>query len=200
MRNSVIHSITILLLFTSCSNKQLSPEAYIRWINKNKGLVSCSKEIEGIIFDVQYQPAEFMVLHEFKQHETINPELFRKRLAERKDMERYVINISLATKDYYILKYELKGPSDYSERINYYSFRVDKDLYLIREDDTVSCLIHHFERSYGVTPGITITAGFPAAERERITERTLVLQDRVFNRGRVNIKLKDLHKIPSIRL
>jgi hypothetical protein len=83
-----------------------------------------------------------------------------------------------------LLKWQLQHPSEYEERVKYYSFGIEHDLKMVTATgDTLPCALSHFERTFNVRPELSILCGFDAAAANAAGGFTLLVNERIFNTG-----------------
>lgn len=91
------------------------------------------------------------------------------------------------------IKYNLQNDAEFGERINYFSFGIQRDLKLVLEGDTIACSMHHFVRKYDLAPYLDIVAVFPVKtalfQSKKAVPGTFIYNDRIFNTGPVNMGL-----------
>jgi hypothetical protein len=209
---SLILFITVgsLLLVPACTHKSLSPAAYAAWVeNADNGL--CTEQTAGnFTFSLQYKPLEYVALLN-KRSYTIDKATLNNELSEIKDMQYYTLRINSKDGKTEMLRTGLSATDEYYRRIEYFSFHLKNDLYLVDGTDSLPCTLFHFERSYDLSPNNSFVLAFPLSENEiahqkqgkkYTAEKTLVYNDRLLNTGIVKLAIKKraLEHIPDIKL
>ena len=99
------------------------------------------------------------------------------------------------------IRYGNPSAEEYSHRINYCSFQMQKDIFLVEGDDTLACGLFHFERTYDIAPYATFLLGFPLKKEKQNKDKVLVFNDRLFNKGtmRFVFKNEDIKKTPLLK-
>jgi hypothetical protein len=99
-----------------------------------------------------------------------------------------------------LLKYNLSSAQEYTNRLNYISFEMQKDIFLIQDKDTVYPGLYHYERVFEVAPYATIVLAFDNEKFKPENEFTIVYNDRLFKKGYIkyNYKAGQLIDLPKI--
>jgi len=206
LKNILIYLILLTLTLFSCTPDELEPMEYVRWVeNENNGL-KVSRQIGEFIFTVQYKPLEYKILQKLK-----DPGITYDRLEEEKkeieDMQYFTFTVKVKDSNISPLKYNLENDNDYYGRLEYFSFHIQNDFRLIDGKDTLNCLLHHFERTYELTPENTFVLAFRAPQNKSPDEiffedKTFIYEDKILNTGKVNliIKAENLNQIPNIKI
>lgn len=101
-----------------------------------------------------------------------------------------ILRIKLDDRQGELLQYELTSEEEYKRRVEYYSFHINNDIKLVSKTDTLKCLFSTFERTYGVSPDITINCYFEKPKANNLSSGyTIVFEDRYFNCGIVNLTM-----------
>lgn len=184
--------------------KELVPRDYAKWIeNTNNGL-RIEKEIGDYIFDIQYKPLDYAALLEIKK-DSVSKQEIEKIKKEMEGLQYYTLKISAKNFSGDILKYKLNDMGNYSKRVEYFSFGMQNDLKIIEQGDTLPCTLHHFERSYGLSPYITFDLGFQdkdeKKEKKESDEKIVYYNDSILGIGPIKIafKNKDIQNIPRLK-
>lgn len=200
----------LLMMQYACTNPQLSPKAYIAWIeNENNGLKTTQLAGDYRI-SLQYKPLEYVVMLN-ERNDNIDKATMDKGIEEIKDMQYYTLRINTKDEKTEMLRTNLTETNEYYQRIEYFSFHLKNDLYLVDGTDSLPCGLFHFERSYGVSPGNNFLLAFPLSKKEieqrkngknYSEEKTLVYNDRFLNTGTVKLEIKKsaLENIPGLKI
>ena len=223
MKNQVLFLYSLLCLLVSCNDNSrgdratqttgvealsgvsknaniLEPKAYVDWVQALGNGLKKDKRFEDITFSVQYKPLEYIVCMEERKIR-IEDSLVLRKVNELSDMQYFDLKISLNEGGGELLKYQLSSPQQYSERVNYFAFGLQKDIVLVEGTDTLPCALYHFERAYDVTPSSTFLLGFSLGKNKSPESKTLILYDRTFNKGTIKMAFDkhDLQKIPKLK-
>jgi hypothetical protein len=190
------------MIHIGCGGKKtLSPEQYIEWMNdKNNGLINV-QEIGGYKFQLQYQPAEYLAVCEMiSEGNDMTRANFDSVYAQYKGMQYCLLKIGSATKGEDFLKQSISTEQEYFDRIQYFTSYVQHDMFLLEPNDTQTCSMHHFERSYSLNSFNTILLAFP--NKGNPGQKELLFNDQVLGIGKIRFTIpeKSLSRIPSIEL
>jgi hypothetical protein len=96
------------------------------------------------------------------------------------------IDLSVTTPGHLeFLKFDLTSAAEYDRRVKYSAFDMQRDIYFVSENnDTIPCVIFHFERNYDVSQTGKFSLGFPC---EKCRKGTIVFEDRLFNNGKIKL-------------
>ena len=123
--------------------QKLEPLQYMSWVENKENGLKVEKKIGEITFTLQYKPLEYVALLDLHK-EQLNKQELEKKMDEYSSLQYFTFQISADTQQE-LLKKDVKGADDYANRINYFSFEMQKDLKLIENTDTLNCELFHFE-------------------------------------------------------
>lgn len=184
--------------------KQLEPKAYIDWHKAEKNLMN--KRVMGeLSYEIKYLPPEYMTLKSLGPDAT-NTEI-KQELTSYSDLLYFNLRIELEKEQTELLKYKVSGLSQYDQRVKYYSFNVQKDIWMVLDNkDSVVCSITHFERAFNVTNFSDIMIGFDKKSVTKLNsdwkKMVLVFNDKVFGNGIVKFEFdrNQITNTPSLEL
>lgn len=196
MRIAIYFSILIMAALPGgCRQNVLPANDYMQWIrNKDNGLHT-DKSMGKYAFDLQYKTPEYLAL----QNEGTD-QLTEKRMAEARsrfeDLEQYTFRIS--TKDKSDV---LEQDEDNGRRLEYFVTYAQNDLALIRGNDTLPCIEYSYERTYGLSPEVTLVVGFKRSNTTDEPDRTFVFNDQVLGVGPVKLTIDktSFTQLPALR-
>src|ERR1700751_4964497 len=157
----------------SKNSEVLFPMAYVSWMQDEKHGLSKKKEIEDITFSIQYKPVNYIICLENKQ-EQLADSLVKRRANELEGARYFDLSIGLTEGEGEILKYHLTSVPEYDSRIKYFAFDMQKDIKLVEGNDTLDCMMFHFERAYDVSPYSKFLLAFPISGKNKSSESTIV--------------------------
>ena len=178
-----------------------APADYVNYI-KTATHLNKTKSIAGVDYRLSYLPIEYMVCNELKSN-SISQVDFDKSLEGFKGTEYYMLQIEVPGTVTELAKVNLTSQQEYQERIVYLSFGMQSDIKAVNEDGLETlCEVYHFERTYNATPYSTFIIGFSDDHLKKSKERTIVLEDNLFNNGLIkfNWSTDQLKIIPQIKL
>lgn len=196
-----------VLLIRNCSKTQLSlsPDEYVSWIENGQNGLCPSKQIGQLQFDLQYKPLEYIVLKDNAGTKLSAAEM-KKQVSDIGDMQYFTLRIS-SEKGGDLLRSDAMEMAEFSNRLAYFSSGMQKDIKLIEGNDTLSCLLFHFERSFGIDPRSTFVIGFPLAKKDRpggisATDKIFLFDDHELGAGPVMlaIQARQISMLPTLNL
>lgn len=172
------------------------------WIVAEENNLVKSKSISELNYKMSFVPKECMAFNELKGQEYTQEE-FDEAITHYKDMSYFNFKIEVPKEQGELLKYNLSSPQQYNDRINYMSFRMQKDIILVQENDTLFPGIFHFERIFEIAPFATVMLAFDNSKINLEKEFTIIYNDQLFNKGYIKYYyqpnlLIDLPKINSL--
>ena len=190
--------ILFLIVTVACktgSKQQYDKEDYVAGLKNEKTNV-LSKTIGDVTYNLIYKPADYVMLMENKN---LNKELFDSIKNDYRKMEYYTLELVINNFNDEILKYKTRSPEEYSEKVDYYSFRFQQDVFEVIEKDTLKCTSYHFERNYGISPKIRFNLAFASSVSE--ADRTIYINDKYLGTGPVKMTFskKDLNNLPELK-
>jgi hypothetical protein len=183
-------SVLVLMFFVSCADNkkpdlndlaetQTSSEVMTAFSEKQKApAAKTSQKLNEIEYSAQWVPPVVMAARAGEPN------------AKPSDLDDYDdfinVDLSITTPGHLeFLKFDLYEGNEYDRRVKYSAFEMQRDIWFITEsNDTIDCLIYHFERNFDASPVGKFTLGFPC---EKCTSGTLVFEDRLFNNGRIKL-------------
>jgi len=137
MRGLVVIAVLAgISLLCGCSSS-LDQDQYVAFVNDTKNRLHVIEHFKEFVFDVQYQPADYLKLKSTRQDaENPNPE-----------WQYYVLNIGVrgATTD--IERYLSTSDAELQRHRYHFSFHFQNDLSLEQEGVALPCLLFHAEQS-----------------------------------------------------
>lgn len=140
-----------------------------------------NKNIDGVIFEVLYKPLAYVI----SEGENVEPsfENIEKFKHEYDGLVYFDLRIKTSESQVDLLKELSNNAQEYEGMIKYCSFEIQKDMSLVNSSGiSVQCVHSHFERSYGILPGLTFLAAFPKGN-ESNEDLTFTLNDKLFGKG-----------------
>jgi hypothetical protein len=192
-----------LLLNSSCSqSEELAPLEFVKWIeNPSNGLI-VEKEKEDLIFKLQYKPIEYVVAVQERKRQ-LSKKVFEKAKSQMEGLQYFTFRISPADVNKPLLDKSRLTSEDYDRRINYFSFEMQHDLVLFDGQDSLRCLLFHYERAYNLNAENTFLLGFDLPNNQIPTgSKKLIFHDPILGTGQIelNIDQEDLARIPKLNL
>lgn len=191
--------ICCCILLAGCGQKSVSPRDFLAYVDDPSNHLIVKEEIGSFVISAQYRPAAYETI---KAAGADNKASLEKEL-QQEDSVQYIV-LRLEAKDGHsdVLGMGIFSQDEYEQRIQYLSAAVPMDLVLIDGPDTLSCIAHHWERSYHITHFNNILLAFDNKHPGLKNNKTLVFNDHVFGLGKVQLQFKqhDISSIPTITL
>jgi hypothetical protein len=202
MKKAVLLFISILCFLYSCNQKQiLSIEDYVKWIDNEENVLHVKKTIGEFYVDVQYMTPDYCTAKEMGLENARNQDSFKVVRSQKEDLQTILLTIgSPQNKDGDLLQFiSASKQTTFNQLVQYFSFAIKDDISLVCDKDTLPCVLHVFERNYGLAPTISIVCSFEKSKR--ITDKTFIFQDKALGIGivKINFKESDFKNIPTIK-
>ncbi len=181
--------------------QSLTPLEYVKWVKSSESGLVKVKTINDLKFSMYHLPTAYMICNDAKDEKLTQQKVVSLAL-QYQDYEYYMLRIEAPQFNQEFVKYQVSSPTEYEKRIEYYAFSMQHDIVLETENMTIPCEIFHFERIYNIAPYSTFLLGFPKELMEDTKERTLVFNEKVFNKGIVKFRWlsTELDNIPQIAI
>jgi hypothetical protein len=182
---------------------KLLPSEYAQWVQNMENGLKQEKTIEELDFSIQYKPYNYIICQE-KRSDSIRTIDLDENVKELEGMEYYDFRIKVNNQDGELLKHKLSSSDEYKKRVEYYSFKMDKDISLVDGLDTIPCSLFHFERGFNAAPYSTFLLGFVTKRETDIEgDKTFIYEDKIFNKGIIKFsfsknKLVNIPKLKTI--
>ena len=172
-------------------------EELLTWVNASENTYR-TKKLGDFEFSLKRLSPDIMALQEL-QGNTSDKQAFEEAKSHYTGLIYYRLNISNNQFHRELLKYNLSGSDEYTDRVAYCSFQINRDLYLTNGRDTVPCAIHEFERTFNIESGLNFVVAFPVIDLNR--DHTVVLQDQLFDNGIVKFSFgKTGNELPYFKI
>jgi len=180
----------------------VTPSEFVSWVkDPENGLVK-TRQINDIQISLTYLPPAFMICNELKKENISKKELVELAI-QYEDFEYYLLKIEALESGMELAKYQVSNRKEYEDRIKYYSFNMQNDLIVkLETGEEVPCELYHFERTYNITPYSSFLIGFSKEFMANSKERTIILEEKVFNKGTIKFKWNtaEMNNIPQIEV
>ncbi|HEY1039938.1 MAG TPA: hypothetical protein VGF30_11060 [Bacteroidia bacterium] len=152
--------VIVGVVFQSCKR---DCNEYINAVeSKENGLLQ-EKEINGIIYSIQYQPVDYILYNEFKTCD-LNVPAIQKRKEELGNLLYFELKIKAKDNTDVLMK-NLDNKDQYYDRLNYCSFDMQDDFSVINGGDTVISSLYHFQNNYGLHSHVSFMLAFDKAKQ-----------------------------------
>jgi hypothetical protein len=145
------------------------------------------KESEAFLFDLQFQPEEYLQL--------IRPE---NNPGNKGNMQYYLLNISvLENSAVSIVDYNVRSQEEIQKRNYYFSYLFQNDIELEESGKRHPCILYHFERPADSKNNRTFVLGFDNTLKSE--EVRLIINSPYFGSLPVKIEISK-ENIPSLKV
>ncbi|MBX3101890.1 MAG: hypothetical protein KF690_05230 [Bacteroidetes bacterium] len=195
-----LYIILFLALLPACSRRSLSDKEYIKATEQAGNGLRSVKEIDGIVYSLQYKPLDYVILLDHPE-ETLTATALDSLRKEYGGMQYFSLRISARNGTKELLKERLRSGEEYQQRVLYCMDGMKQDIRLReQEGHTYRCALFHFVRSFDVAPYADFVLGFPRPDHEiaavqkgeapAYRDKTLILEDKLFNNGIIKLAIK----------
>lgn len=194
--------VLMMVALTSCTKQEgVGAIQYVNWVENPQNGIKVEKQIGDFDFEVQYKPYEYIVLKN-KRNTQITKEQMLTEVDSINGLQYYTLKIGLHAGEGDLLKYNLHDVQSYTDRVNYFSFGAQSDIKLVDGNDTLSCALLHFERTYGLTPYINLILAFQKDTSKVPLDKTLIYDDKMLGVGKIKVTVqgKDIKRVPNLIL
>lgn len=193
--------IPIVLMMVACSQKRSYKEPFIKegkkyytvkqdlleHSEKNEQL-NQKKNMGNFSYELKYLSADVMALKELRG-ETGTPADYNEVKSHYSDLLYFSLGIRNSTFSSELLRYQLTSKEQYKDRINYCSFYIQNDLFLVNGTDSLPCALVQYERTFNVSNGLKFTMAFSKPEKLS-GSFTIVFYDNLFKNGIIKMTFK----------
>lgn len=169
----------------SCSQQEaLPPVNYVRWVKDAKNGLLQTKVLNEFEFMVQYKPLDFIVAQE-QRTITLSKSLLEARKKEL-GVDYIYYNFRIKNREGKLSPVGSGAHSEqqYQQRLGYFTFDMQQDLYLLHGQDTFPCTLFQFVRNYDVAPYVEFALGFKKTPNTTFNQDiTFVFEDRILGIG-----------------
>ena len=193
---SILSVLTCTLLM-SCH--KVNQDSYVissdndvkEYIKEQQETTTYEKKIKEVNYKLKYISNEQMALQQITDLSTINQVKFDSIVRNYDSLLFFNLEINIDHFEGEILQYKLEGDADlsYSERLDYYAFKMQKDIHIVlNEKDTIPCVLYHFERNYGISPNSNFMIGFKTAN---LKNAVFVFENNYLKTGPIKFALQE---------
>jgi hypothetical protein len=190
-----------MLLLAGCGRKQLSPQAYLNWINSSKSELTKTGQMDEYEFSASYRPKEYLALLQLRNREVTAQNL---KAAEAGYDSLYCFLFKIATADHKsdILQKSINSPSEYYSRLQYFLKDIKNDFKLVDGKDTIDCSLCQFERTYNISPYSDFELYFNRPVHKSDNDLLLIYNDQILKSGPINLLFssRTLGSLPTIKI
>lgn len=205
--NQVINKTGLLLLLflAGCMGRrpdQLSPDAYIRYVEEQGNQLSTTIKSGIWSYTIQYKPGNYIALKELDP-DSVTGERISKRTGSLEKTVWFNVHIGVAGKGDDPLKYQVADLQDYNRRLDYFLNRAGTNFRLLYGDKgDMEQIGYYFENNYNVKPEVVLIIGFKIPDALPKELMTLEYADELFNAGILKFTVPEtaVKQIPTLSI
>jgi hypothetical protein len=190
-----------ITIFAQTPPAPLSPTEYIQWVNDPENNLVVRKELNGIWYELKYTPIDLLALRQLQNERRLTPEAFTAAKALLENAQYYTLSIG-TTSGIDILKAGTRTDEDRTQRLEYFSSKMQKDILLVEGIDTMRCSMYQFENLNGLVTHSNFMLAFPERQSRKrsFPDKTFLLFDILFANGLVSMEINgaDIRNIPNL--
>ncbi len=183
-------SFILGLFFSACSGS-LDRESYIAWVQNYDNGLRAKQQSAGYFFDAQYLPEVYRQL-QAGQEPTVQEDT-----ASTDGLQHYKLTIGFEERGKDFIKGTGNIKSEQEQRLYYFSYRFQNDIYLEVGKDRLPAMLYHFERAGDLRSERNFVLGF--AQKPDNKEVALVIESPFFGAQPIKINISKDH-IPTLSL
>lgn len=179
----------------------LSKEEYAKWLQNNSSKIDqikSSKEFGDVVVTLNYVPAEKRAIREAGSSTAPG---FEAALSEARKFLTYQLKIN-HKEGLDVLNTQSEMYRDYESRVKYFSFGIQRKLYLTVGAKKIPCALMHFERTFGLGKELMLNLAFDSQEIPTSEESpVLTWEDDFFGIGKINLSIgkNEINTLPQIK-
>lgn len=188
--------IFFIILLVSCKKQQPATiSEYRYWFSEPANGYVQQRDINGIIYSIQYRPVELQIMNEVHEDQIYNDTQVHDLIASYGNGLCFLLEVKPSEN---IRETPTSNnPFNVYSRPEYYSIlseSVPGALKLITNQDTLSPTLFHLEREYELANKIRFLFTFPGNKSLKKQKILVIYDDNVFGAGRIRFRF-DLNKL-----
>lgn len=184
---SILAIIPACLLLGACQPDELPPSDYVSWVKSTDNGLHKTKSFDDLQLSLQYKPAPLIAFQEARSYELTKEEIAAK-CERKKGMQYFNFSIELTNGNGDVLAHRVNSDTEYQQRVNYYSFEMQQDLFLVQDGDTLPCKLFQFARNYSLAPRLDFAVAFDEGKSQK-ADQQFIWNDRVYGLGMVKMTI-----------
>lgn len=195
---------TLLILAAVCfscgkERQKLDPEQYLIAAKSNADL-QVEKEFKDVTFQVRYRSTDELILDEVSDKK-LTDSLYHKLRNKYKTLQYFTFTIVSARSAEILSHYE--GEEDYYKLLDYLSSSIQNDFALVDNNDTLACVLAHYERNFGLSSSNRISLAFEDKDQGKVkypSDKILLYDDKLFETGLISFRFEkeNLNNLPHL--
>jgi hypothetical protein len=185
-----LHLAVACVSVVSCSTA-LEKNTYIQWVENYDNGLHVRKVAGEFIFDVQYQPSQYILLQQNKDSYEVASD------TTRNDLEHLLLTISTRDKKSDFIDYGITDISAKQRKLYYFSYLFQNDIHLEQNGINYPCVLFHFERQEDLKLSRTFVLAFEKPKMES-EELSLIINTEQFGSFPIKIRILKMN-IPTLK-
>jgi hypothetical protein len=193
-----ISKSVIWFFFIACTiscQSRLEQKDYIAWVRDYENGLHVKKSNAEFTFDLQYQPSAYVWL---QRHGAGTEKIDTTEIATIAGTQYYILTIAVERNDVDFIDYNVKDIKEKQQKLYYFSYQFQNDIFLEENNTRLPCVLFHFERSIDLNQNCTFILGFENQNSDS-KEAKLIIQSQQFGSLPVKIKVSKTN-IPSLAI
>ncbi len=192
------------MILLGCNNEKLKPKEYLKWFQTNANAVVASFEDNNIVYELIYFPAEYILLLQQPNPSKIDSEKFNADLDEISKIDYYCLRMYSKKKHFDLLKQDNPQKETVDLRSEILSFKINSAVRLFNCDDTLNCIMHHYENSAGIKPYHSVLFAFENVScQSDSVAATFIYKDILFSSNDIkyiNVPKEIINQMPKLSI
>ena len=180
----------------------MNREEYQTFFKNSKQKLQKTQKIDDKSYSIQFLPNDYVAIMQVEESDSAK-NLVENKINEMKGMYFFTLRIDNVKDNTPVLKSGINDMSVYKDRIDFVSFKMQKDLTLIANNKNYPCVLYSFERTFDMTRYIDFSIAFDIGKDPIPNEITVKLNANYWDAGILNFHFtqKDLlGSLPKLKL
>lgn len=181
-------------ILAACRPGKLSPKAYVQWVENPENGLEVVREMGAYRLTARLMPSTYWMLTQSETSEYSQ---------EDAESNIWYVQLRVESKNPQepVMKQGIVDEQAYQERLQYFKYGMQNDLYFVQAQDSLEAVLYHHEQSFGLTPFTTSLIAFEDKSAQ-MGARTLVLDDQNLGIGPVKFLFSQatIARIPQLNL
>ena len=184
------------MLFGNKKEKEeLMPVEYVRWVEDEKNGLRIRQQEGEYLYELQYQPLEYIVVLQERTGQ-IKASLLKEEMEKRGDLQYFTLKMYSGKGKGLLSDKELEAEN----KELYLLSGLQQEMMLSQADDTLRCLLFHFESSNNLIPYDQCVLAFEKPLDNKKDILFIYRTDKYENGGvKIPIKRENINKIPKLK-
>jgi hypothetical protein len=192
--------IMIVVALTSCGPDTLEGREYIAFVEDPENGLHLEKSLSSYSIQVQYRPTPYIAMMEERSTE-LSTELLKQKREELDGLQYYSMRIGTESSRTMLLE-NVEDEVEFANKLSYFIEHMQYDLSLVDGQDTLPCVLFHFERNYNLSKHNDVLLAFENIGSGAHADKTLIFNDRILGTGPVKFKIDGdaIASVPQLKV